>query len=80
MVNIKWFHCGASFEANNLKICSEKIQSLFKTSDKNLLAKWILLRQKQYTRLEGLLWHLGTLDSRVLVQPNVVAYNPYVGV
>jgi len=29
-----WGHCVASSEANDLKICFAKIQSLFKTSEK----------------------------------------------
>jgi len=46
IINIMWGHHVASSEANDLKICFAKIQSLFKASDKNLLAKKILLRQK----------------------------------
>jgi len=74
MVNIKWFHRVASFKADNLKICFGKIRSLFKTSNKNLLAKNILLRQKQYSRFEGLLWHLGTLDSALQEQSHTVDF------
>jgi len=74
MVNIKWFHCVALFEADNLKICFGKIRSLFKTSDKNLLAKKILLRQKRYMRFEGLLQHLGTLDSALQEQSHTVDF------
>jgi len=63
MVNIVVLHRAASFEADHLNFCCAKLRSFFKTSDKNLLAKKILLRQKRCTKFEAFLRHLGTLKS-----------------
>jgi len=46
MANIMGFDRVASSDADDFKICFANIWSLCKTSDKNHLAKNILLRQK----------------------------------
>jgi len=48
MVNVMVLGHVASSKANDLKICFVKLWSLFKTSDKNLWAKKVLLRQKRF--------------------------------
>ena len=63
MANIMGFDRVASSDVDDFKICFANIRSLCKTSDKNHLAKKILLRQKRYDYFEGLLRHLGTLES-----------------
>jgi len=40
------FQRAASFEADDLNFCFAKVRSFLRTSDKNLWAKKILLRQK----------------------------------
>jgi len=63
MVHIMWLHHVASSKADDLNFCLAKVRSYIKTSDKNLLAKKILLRQKRCSKLEAFVWHLGTLES-----------------